>query len=151
MVKNDIWTYGIFCLGHMTSGSASALLIHGDDCYIFDPHSRDSTGKPIEGGTSVLLHFHNVKECCVYIKQLGNIMNCNQYEITFIKVSNILNKCLQNEMLQKETNDNMNKAIKIFRRKEYRCLFMRQKCKNPNYREQEKQKQCEYVKRPKTY
>ena len=69
----------------MTSGSASALLIHGNDCYIFDPHSRDSTGKPIEGGTSVLLHFHNVEECCVYIKQLGNIMNCNQYELTFIK------------------------------------------------------------------
>ena len=41
-------------------------------------------------------------------------------------------------MLQKETNDNMNKAIKIFRRKEYRRLFMRQKHKNPNYREQEK-------------
>ena len=142
----DIWTYGILCLGHMTSGSASALLIHGNDCYIFDPHSRDSTGKPIEGGTSVLLHFHNVQECCVYIKQLGNIMNCNQYELTFIKISNILNNCLQNEMLQKETNDNMNKAIKICRRKEYRHLFMRQKCKNPNYREQEKQKQCEYVK-----
>ena len=146
MVNKDIWTYGILCLGHMTSGSASALLIHGNDCYIFDPHSRDSTGKPIEGGTSVLLHFHNVQECCVYIKQLGNIMNCNQYELTFIKISNILNNCLQNEMLQKETNDNMNKAIQICRRKEYRHLFMRQKHKNPNYREQEKQKQCEYVK-----
>ena len=140
MVKNDIWTYGILCLGHMTSGSASALLIHQNDCYIFDPHSRDSTGKPIEGGTSVLLHFHNVKECCVYIKQLGNIMNCNQYELTLIKVSNILNKCLQNEMLQKQTNDNVNKAIKISRRKEYRHLFMRQKCTNPDYQEQEKQK-----------
>ena len=89
MVNKDIWTYGILCLGHMTSGSASALLIHGNDCYIYDPHSRYSTGKPIEGGTSVLLHFHNVQECCVYIKQLGNIMNCNQYELTFIKISNI--------------------------------------------------------------
>ena len=146
MVNKDIWTYDILCLGHMTSGSASALLIHGNDCYIFDPHSRDSTGKPIEGGTSVLLHFHNVQECCVYIKQLGNVMNCNQYELTFIKISNILNNCLKNEMLQKETNDNMNKAIKICRRKEYRHLFMRQKHKNQNYREQEKQKQCEYVK-----
>ena len=137
------------CLGHLTSGSASALLIHGKDCYTFDPHNRDSTGKPIEGDTSVLLHFHNVQECCVYIKQLGNIMNCNQYELTFIKISNILNRCLQNEMLPKETNHNMNKAIKIFRRKEYRHLFMRQKYKNPNYREQEKQKQCEYVKNQK--
>ena len=145
MVNKDIWTYGILCLGHMISGSASALLILGNDCYIFHPHSRDSTGKPIEGGTSVLLHFHNVQECCVYIKQLGNIMNCNQYELTLIKISNILNKCLQNEMLQKETNDNMNKAIKICRRKEYRCPFMKQKCKNPNYREQEKEKQYEYV------
>ena len=117
----------------MTSGSASALLLHGNHCYIFDPHSRDSTGKPVEGGTSVLLHFHNVQECCVYIKQLGDIMNCNQYELTLIKVSNILNKCLQDEMLQKETNDNMNKVIKISRRKEYRCLFMRQKHKNLDY------------------
>ena len=73
-------------------------------------------------------------------------MNCNQYELTFIKISNILNKCLQNEMLHKETNENMNKAIKICRRKEYRHLFMREKCKNANYRKQEKQKQCEYVK-----
>ena len=135
MVNKDIWTCGILCLGHMTSGSASALLIHGNDHYIFDPHSRDSTGKPIKGGTSVLLHFYNVQECCVYIKQLGNIMNCNQYELTFIKISNILNNCLQNEMLQKETNDNMNKAIQICRRKEYKFLFMRQKHKNPNYRE----------------
>ena len=94
MVKKHIWTYGILCLGHLTPGSASALLIHGNDCYIFDPHSRDSTGKPIEGGTSVLLHFHNVQKCCLYTKQLGNIMNCNQHEVTFIKISNILNKCL---------------------------------------------------------
>ena len=67
MVNKDIWAYGILCLDHMTSGSSSTLLIHGNDCYIFDPHSTGSTRKLIEGGTSVLLHFHNVQEwLCIY-------------------------------------------------------------------------------------
>ena len=70
MVNNNQWTYGILCLGQLQSadGLASVLLVHQNDCYIFDPHSRNANGKPTSHGTSVLLHFQNAEECLyIYI------------------------------------------------------------------------------------
>ena len=79
MVNNNQWTYGILYLGQLqfADGSASVLLVHQNDFYIFNPHSRDANGKPTSYGTSVLLHFQNAEECCIYIKQLAFFMHCN--------------------------------------------------------------------------
>ena len=43
----------ILCVGNEKGGSASLLFISNEHCYIFDPHSRNSYGLPVDGGTSI--------------------------------------------------------------------------------------------------
>ena len=47
----------ILCIGNEKGGSASLLFISKKHCYIFDPHSRNSCGLPIDGRTSILASF----------------------------------------------------------------------------------------------
>ena len=79
MINNNQWTHGILCLGQLQSadGSTSPLLVHQNDFFIFDPHSRDTNEKPTSDGTSVLLHFQNAEEYGINIKQSAFFIHCN--------------------------------------------------------------------------
>ena len=44
----------VLCVGNEKGGSASLIFISDKHCYIFDPHSRSSSGIPIDSGTSRL-------------------------------------------------------------------------------------------------
>ena len=88
MEKYNVWTNGILCLGSpgSASGSSCALMVSRNNYYLFDPHSRDVCGRPVERGTSVLLHFRTVRHCYTHIYNLGQTLKCNQFEITLMKV-----------------------------------------------------------------
>ena len=76
MIKENKWTTGVLCIGQtpdaslhsrLQGGSACSLVVAKNNFYIFDSHSRDRNGKVVESGTSVLLHFTTIKQCCSHI------------------------------------------------------------------------------------
>ena len=88
MEKYNIWTNGMLCLGSpgSASGSVCAIMVSRNNYYLFDPHSRDISGRPVEKGTSVLLHFRTAGQCCTHIYNLAQTLICSQFKITFLKV-----------------------------------------------------------------
>ena len=50
----------ILCVGNEKDGSASLFT---SNCYIFDPHSRNSYGLYLDSGTSILVSFKTRKIC----------------------------------------------------------------------------------------
>ena len=55
--KTSQWNYCILCVGNQHGATASLLFLSPKNCYIFDPHSRNSYGLPVANGTSVLMMF----------------------------------------------------------------------------------------------
>ena len=72
MEKYNIRTNGILCLGSpgSASGPSCAIMVSRNNYYLFDPHSRDVCGRPVKGGTSVLLHFRPAGQCYLHIYNL---------------------------------------------------------------------------------
>ena len=104
MIQDHKWTSSVLCIGQppisllsarLQGGSACALLVMENNYYIFDPHSTDIYGRPVDAGASVLPNFKTIRQCCSHIRQLGNLLNCNFYEVTTINMSHVhLNKYL---------------------------------------------------------
>ena len=84
VVTSDLWMYGILCLGDAISASASAIFVATNLCYIFDPRSRSNTCMPINPGASILLDFIDIKTTFMYLKDLAQKLNTNQYDLSII-------------------------------------------------------------------
>ena len=95
--KTDQFILCILCIGNEKGGSASLLFISKKHCYIFDPHSRNSCGLPIDGGTSILAsfksrqnmisHIHFVNSLSQYSKQ--NPMDLYSMCVVFFNQVNV--------------------------------------------------------------
>ena len=97
MIQHNKMTHAIMCIGQPPSvsarlqgGSACALLLMKDNYYIFDPHSRDKHGNPVDSRAAVLLNFKTIKHLCSYIRNLGISLIYDYYEITIINVNHFL-------------------------------------------------------------
>ena len=71
--QNCQWVYCILCVGNQNGATASLLCLSGNNCYIFDPHSRNSFGKPTQDGTSVLMMFQNRQKMISYLRNLYSL------------------------------------------------------------------------------
>ena len=63
----------ILCIGNEKGGTASLLFISKKHCYIFDPHSRNSCGLPIDGGTSILASFKSRQNMISHIHVINSV------------------------------------------------------------------------------
>ena len=72
--QNCQWAYCILCVGNQNGATASLLCLSGNNCYIFDPHSRNSYGKPTPDGTSVLMMFQNRQKMISYLRNLYSLL-----------------------------------------------------------------------------
>ena len=66
----------ILCVGNGKGGSASLLFISNKHCYIFDPHSRSSSGIPIDSGTSILASFKSRINMILHIHLVNSMSEC---------------------------------------------------------------------------
>ena len=110
---DDKLTFGILCLGHGQSASASLLLVNGNHFYIFDPHSHDKNGKPIPNGTAVLLHYPSVQYCCPYLQEMAHTMHCSQYDLTTIEMINLFTRGIESDHLHNDTEKEEGKSTQI--------------------------------------
>ena len=78
------WTYGILTLADGNDGASVLLFVKQGNYYIFDSHSRDSFGKIVPNGTSVLLHMKTHNALMKYIKSIGYQLGASQFEITVL-------------------------------------------------------------------
>ena len=74
----------ILCVGNEKGGSASLLFISKKHCYIFDPHSRNSCGLPVDSGTSILASFKNGKNMILHIRFINALSQCSRENATDI-------------------------------------------------------------------
>ena len=88
MFTHDSWTHGTSCLGPAAFASTCAIFVQPNHCYIFDPHSRDKVEMPMDPGTSILLHFTDIETCCLYVTEVAERMDTNQYDLTITKIIN---------------------------------------------------------------
>ena len=86
MFTQDSWTLRFLHHGPAASASACAIFVQPNHCCIFDPHNRDKIGMPMDPGTLVLLHFTEIETCCLYITEVAERMDTNQYDLTIIKI-----------------------------------------------------------------
>ena len=63
----------ILCIDNEKGGAASLLFISKKHCYIFDPHSRNSCGLPIDGGTSILASFKSRQSMISHICVINSV------------------------------------------------------------------------------
>ena len=63
----------ILCIGNEKGGTASLLFISKNHCYIFDPHSRNSCGLPIDGGTFTLASFKSGQNMISHIRVINSV------------------------------------------------------------------------------
>ena len=63
----------ILCIGNEKGGTTSLLFISKKHCYIFDPHSRNSCGLPIDGGTSILASFKSRQNMISHIRVINSV------------------------------------------------------------------------------
>ena len=63
----------ILCIGNEKGGAASLLFISKKHCYIFDPHSRNPCGLPIDGGTSILASFKSRQNMISHICVINSV------------------------------------------------------------------------------
>ena len=71
--KKCQWIYCILCVGNQNGATASLLCLSKKNCYIFDPHSRNSCGKPVPNGTSVLMMFKTREKMISYLRNLYSV------------------------------------------------------------------------------
>ena len=74
----------ILCVGNEKGGSASLLFISNEHCYIFDPHSRNSYGLPVDSGTSILASFKSRKNMILHIHLINSLTQCSEQRPTDI-------------------------------------------------------------------
>ena len=72
----------ILCVGNEKSGSASLLFISNEHCYIFDPHSRNPYGLPVDSGTSILASFKRRKNMILHIHLMNSLTQCSEQSPT---------------------------------------------------------------------
>ena len=63
----------ILCIGNEKGGAASLLFISKKNCYMFDPHSRNSCGLPIDSGTSILASFKSRQNMISHIRVINSM------------------------------------------------------------------------------
>ena len=66
--KTDRYILCILCIGNEKGAAASLLFISKKNCYMFDPHSRNSCGLPIDSGTSILASFKSRQNMISHIR-----------------------------------------------------------------------------------
>ena len=71
--KTDQFILCILCIGNEKGASASLLFISKKQCYIFDPHCRNSCGLPIDGGTSILASFKSRQNMISHIRFVNSL------------------------------------------------------------------------------
>ena len=71
--KKCQWIHCILCVGNQNGATASLLCLSKKNCYIFDPHSRNSCGKPVPNGTSVLMMFKTREKMISYLRNLYSV------------------------------------------------------------------------------
>lgn len=85
MSQNDRWSYATLCISDQTArGTTVLLLTHGDECYLFDSHSRDICGQQVSDGTSVLLNFNCLQNMVTYLLQQATSMHFEIFDLTII-------------------------------------------------------------------
>ena len=68
----------ILCVENEKSSSASLLFISNEHCYVFDPHSRNSYGLPVDSGTSILASFKSRKNMILRIHLMNSLTHCSE-------------------------------------------------------------------------
>ena len=81
--QNCQWAYCILCVGNQNGATASLLCLSVNNCYIFDPHSRNPYGESVPDGTSVLMMFQNRQKMISY---LCNLYSLSKYPTTIKSV-----------------------------------------------------------------
>ena len=71
----------ILCVRNEKGGSALLLFISNEHCYIFDPHSRNSYGLPVDSGTSILVSFKSRKNI-LRIHLINSVTQCTEQRPT---------------------------------------------------------------------
>ena len=90
------WTYGVLTLADVNTGSSVLLCVKQGNYNIFDSHSRDTFGKIISNGTSVLLHMRTHNGFIKYIKSIADELNATQFEITVLSpISSAYHRIIQ--------------------------------------------------------
>ena len=112
LFTQDSWTHGILYLGPAKSASASPIFLLLNHCYIFNPHSRDKIGMPMDPVTSVLLHFTDIETYCLYIAEVAERMDTNQYNLTIIKIRYCQEQYLHDQ--QQIDNEKNKKKLQMF-------------------------------------
>ena len=80
------------------------IIIKDTNCfYVFDPHSRDRTGKCSPFGSSIVLQCNSVDELTVHCNTLANSLSATRYEQFEITGVNVINANL--EQLLSDTNE----------------------------------------------
>ena len=67
----------ILCIGNEKGGSA-LLFISNKCCYSFDPHSRNSCGLLVDGGTSILASFKSRQNMISHIHFMNSLSQCSR-------------------------------------------------------------------------
>ena len=75
--KTSQWNYYILCVGNQHGATASMLCLSPKNCYVFDPHSRNSYGIPVANGTSVLMMFPTRQKMISYLCTLYSLSQCS--------------------------------------------------------------------------
>lgn len=76
--------FGIMVVGDTKGGASSLLCVSGRKCYVFDPHSCDSSGLTASNGTSVMLHFATLKNMVYYLRCKYNTYIADLYNLTLV-------------------------------------------------------------------
>ena len=71
--KTDRYILCILCIGNEKGAAASLLFISKKNCYMFDPHSRNSCGLPIDSGTSILASFKSRQNMISHIRVINSV------------------------------------------------------------------------------
>ena len=78
MGKKEKLVLCILCVGNEKGGSASLLFISNEHCYIFDLHSINSYGLPVDSGTSILTSFKSKKNMILHICLTNSLTQCSE-------------------------------------------------------------------------
>ena len=134
-------TNAVLCIGSgeatYGAGYACGIVVGMNDCYLFDPHSRNINGMPAEPGTSVLLHFNSPEQCCAHIQMLGYSIHGSQFEINIISITPLA------DSMSTKTDIQGNKDKYLEMRRAKKREYMRLKRQENSYQEKERLKNQE--------
>ena len=90
--KMSQWTYCILCVGNQHGATASLLFLSPKNCYVFDPHSRNSYCLPVANGTSVLMMFPTRQKMVSYLRTLYSLSQCST-EVKYQVPTDVFSMC----------------------------------------------------------